>query len=203
MNRFRFVLNVPAILSLATAEEDYDPDAEQVSYSLSDGRTLVLPREEATRLNLFELKPGETFGICKRYQDEKMIASLTDIWLTPQTEQARAQTEQPIPPPSKAPQPKARRRKVVEMQPDPLIPQNASTPQGTGTHGPVPIPRPKIAASANGRIPWNVAFREVAKFVAEELKAIGEQWSDQARQDAVSTILIAEAKAGRITTWER
>lgn len=115
MNRFRFVPNVFQIVSLASQEEEYDPDAEQVSYQLADGRTLILPRAEATRLNLLELQPGETFGLCRRWQDEREISSTLDIWLTPATEQARAQSEQPEP--VEVVQPKPRRRKVVEMRP--------------------------------------------------------------------------------------
>jgi len=78
---------------------------------------------------------------------------------------------------------------------------------GTGTHGPAPqrAPRPVRAAATTlpGRVPYNVAFREVVQFVSAGLKDTGEQWSDQARQDLVSTVLISAAKAGLLCLWER
>jgi len=54
-----------------------------------------------------------------------------------------------------------------------------------------------------GPIPFNIAFREVLQFVTAELKAAGEQWSDQSRQDIASTILISAAKSKLIGVWER
>ena len=56
---------------------------------------------------------------------------------------------------------------------------------------------------ASGPIPMNVAFREVTAFVTSELKAAGEQWTDQAKQDIVSTVLISAAKKGWLKVWER
>lgn len=69
---------------------------------------------------------------------------------------------------------------------------------------------PAIAAAAGagrkrreGPIPLNVAFREVVQFVVAELKDSGEQWSDQCRQDLISTALIAAQKLGLLSVWER
>ena len=88
-------------------------------------------------------------------------------------------------------------------------------PTGTegGSASPLPLPevprKPAIAAVAGGRrksagaIPYNVAFREIVQLVAAELKTSGEQWSDQSRQDAVSTLFIAAGKAGWLGVWER
>ena len=72
--------------------------------------------------------------------------------------------------------------------------------QGTGTYG--PAPRPAIHPGP-GRIPMNVAFREVVQFVTLELKQSGEQWSDQSRQDLVSTIIISAGRQGLLDVWER
>ena len=63
--------------------------------------------------------------------------------------------------------------------------------------------RAAIQTARPQRIPYNVAFREIVQFVITELKQSGEQWSDQARQDLASTILIASFKAGYIGLWER
>lgn len=76
----------------------------------------------------------------------------------------------------------------------------------TGTEGKaVPMPRRSIALTppSSNRIPFNVAFREVVKFVSEGLKDSGEQWNDEARQGAVSTALISASQAGWIGPWER
>jgi hypothetical protein len=73
--------------------------------------------------------------------------------------------------------------------------------RGTGTYGPLPqvaLGRQKVA-----QIPFNLAFREVVRFVIAELNASGEQWSEQSRQDLASTVLIAAAKAGYVGVWER
>lgn len=71
----------------------------------------------------------------------------------------------------------------------------------TGTEG----PRPAAAGSRKrrGGIPLNVAFREVARFVAAELAAAGEQWDDNAKQAAVCTLLKGAAESGWLTVWER
>ena len=59
------------------------------------------------------------------------------------------------------------------------------------------------ARRVHSRIPLDVAFREILAFVKEGLEASGEQWNDRARQKIVCTILIAAAKAGWLTVWER
>jgi hypothetical protein len=39
--------------------------------------------------------------------------------------------------------------------------------------------------------------------VTAELKQTGEQWSDQARQDMISTVLISASNSGLLSLWER
>ena len=65
-----------------------------------------------------------------------------------------------------------------------------------------------VASAGGGRkrgepIPLNVAFREITRFVVAELNASGEQWSENSRQDLVSTLLIAAQKANLLGVWER
>jgi hypothetical protein len=58
---------------------------------------------------------------------------------------------------------------------------------------------PYPAAGISGpptKIPFDRAFREVVLIVQSGLRDAGEQWSDEARQGAVSTILIGPARAG-------
>jgi hypothetical protein len=52
-------------------------------------------------------------------------------------------------------------------------------------------------------IPMNIAFREVVRFVVQELRNSGEQWSDQSRQDLISTLIIAAQKQQLLKVWER
>ena len=54
-----------------------------------------------------------------------------------------------------------------------------------------------------GRVPYNVAFREIVGFVISELKASGEQWTDQSRQGLVSTVIISASRQGLLDIWER
>lgn len=53
------------------------------------------------------------------------------------------------------------------------------------------------------KIPYNVAFREILGWVTTGLKEAGEQWSDQARQDMVSTVIIQASRDGFLGVWER
>lgn len=86
-------------------------------------------------------------------------------------------------------------------------PQNGSNgngPNGNGNGN--GAPRPYEAAGIPPppvKIPADVAFVEIVRLVAEGLKAAGEQWSDAARQDAVSTIYIQAARDGFLALWTR
>ena len=52
-------------------------------------------------------------------------------------------------------------------------------------------------------VPFNVAFVEVTRFVVDGLKEVGEQWNDQAKQDAICSVLISASRQGLLTLWER
>jgi hypothetical protein len=215
--RVRFELNTPQILALADPQGDYNPDQEEVFYPTADGRILVLDTRAAGRFNELFLRPGETFGISRNWEPGlKGSIPRFDFWLTPASEQARAAEEiaQPEPqrpasitaaqPTPESPAPirqRRQRRPKVEAMPGPgplAIPAEAQ--RGTGTYG--PAPRPAIHPRP-GRIPMNVAFREVVQFVTTELQHSGEQWSDQSRQDLVSTIIISASRQGLLDVWER
>ncbi len=83
--------------------------------------------------------------------------------------------------------------------------------RGTGTDGPAPVwepallpARPRAVARRQPpavQIPANIAVREVLQFMADDPNT--RNWSDQARQDLASTIIIAAYKAGHIGLWER
>jgi hypothetical protein len=101
-------------------------------------------------------------------------------------------------------------RKEIQL---PLEPERATATQpipirretfrtlGIGGNDPAPVtstPRKKIE-----KIPLDVAFREILGFVTKALNEHGEQWNGDARQDLVSTVLIAATKAGYTTIWNR
>jgi hypothetical protein len=94
-NPIHFPPNVPQILSLS--DPAGVPNGFNVEYPTTDGRVLSLPRATAVRLNLLDLKPGETFGICHRTSDSIPVrvrdVAEWDLWLTPETEQKRAREE--------------------------------------------------------------------------------------------------------------
>jgi hypothetical protein len=69
---------------------------------------------------------------------------------------------------------------------------NGSKSSGNGHAATVPL-----------KIPLNVAVAEAVRIVIQALKESGEQWSDAARQDLVSTVLIAAQREGWIAPWQR
>lgn len=94
-----------------------------------------------------------------------------------------------------------RKRKPVKSHEQPQL-----FDRGNGTYGPVPQALPAslpAQARADSRIPMDQAFREVVGFVTGILKDSGEQWSDQSRQDFVSTVFISAQKLGILKVWER
>jgi hypothetical protein len=78
---------------------------------------------------------------------------------------------------------------------------NGSAPNGK--NGAAPYVAPSAGGSPLVKIPMDVAFGEVLDFMAAELRARNEQWTDQARQDFVSTILISAQKEGWVSIWRR
>jgi len=93
------------------------------------------------------------------------------------------------------------RKKVTEMPT--AVPEPSLFARGNGTYGPAPVIAPRPATAPARPIPWNLAFREVLAFVTTELKDAGEQWTDQAKQDMVSTVLISASNSGLLSLWER
>jgi hypothetical protein len=213
MPAVKLLSNVPIQLALLDPPEgELDGRYEIVHYTTNAG-TLTVSYRVAAKINALELRAGESFHICKR---EKPEGIQWDVWLASESEQGRAIEETPT-------ELEAQLSKSLEIAPPigsiravPRKPARRANPdqprlfdKGTGTDGPAPQPRPAALPvmpplkPARVQIPYNVAFREVTKFVTEELKATGEQWSDQARQDMISTILIAAAKSGLLSVWER
>jgi hypothetical protein len=152
--------------------------------------------------------------ICRDVKERKNGTpdSTYRVWLPGETEQARAEDlagqffdaykeaaeEAAAPPePVKTIEYRGRRLRKPSKSDEPRLFDRA-----TGTYGPMPQLAP-AEIRASGPIAMNIAFREVTAFVTSELKAAGEQWTDQAKQDIVSTVLISAAKKGWLKVWER
>jgi hypothetical protein len=202
-NTVAFAPNVPQQLAIK-AEGVFESGraGDQVRYELVDGRTLILAPDVAAKLNMMEVAPGETFFLCKYWNGERKQPVRWNVWLSPDSEQARAAAEED------AVAEQLRQPVVVAAERKPVRQAPALTPaSGTGTYGPAAVPAPaaliRTPPSSKVTIPWNIAFRETSAWVAKELKANDLQWSDEAQQAMVCTVLIQEAKTGRIGPWER
>ena len=71
---------------------------------------------------------------------------------------------------------------------------NGSPPAGARPCATVGIPAPPV------KVGYDVALRRILCVAIAELKTAGEQWSDAARQDLVSTLIIQAARDG-VITW--
>jgi hypothetical protein len=180
----------------------------QTLYALMDGRRMYCDLKLDAQIKRLAPRPGESFMICKHKDSQDARVNRWTVWLTPESEKRRAAEEMPeIAAALVDPMPANVREMKIPAQavnePAALAP--------TGTDGPLPQPARKAAPQlaparvprGNGPIPFNVAFRETVQFVTAELKAAGEQWNDQAKQDMVSTVLISAAKSGLVGLWER
>lgn len=172
--------NVPLTLTLLNPEGELDERYELVHYQTDSG-TLTLSYRTAARLNILELRSGEQFGICKRQRE---VGTEYDIWRTPASEQARAAEETKD---GELPAPIRTSHKPADHE------------RGTGTHGPAPLPIPKLKVQPPSATPYAVALRHINQTVVEVLNASGEQWTSEAKQDLVSTLFIQAAKSKQIS----
>jgi hypothetical protein len=214
-----FPPNVPITLTLADPDpkaEHYDFDSQQGRFTATDGRTFTLPRSAVVKLNELGVQPGEEIGLCKYATGERGKLPTWAVWLTPKTEQARAErekrqdiTQEPpasqdnvqTPKPPVAPPIEIRKEaRKKRANPD----QARLFDRGTGTYGPAPQPA-MIPLAANGRhrtpparTHYAAALKQIVEVVTTTLKTSGEQWNDAAKQDLVSTLFIQAAKGGQI-----
>lgn len=188
-------LNEPETIALATVQTMdvfNDFNKPQVLFALADNRRLYATPELARQIKGLGVKELQSFAVRKWKKGRNVHY---DVWLSPATEMAKAIEEAPA---------------IAAELAQPVsnlfaMPQPAMELAATGTEGrPIPAPRRSIGiADRPNVIPFNVAFREVTKFVRDELRENGEQWNDEARQGMVSTVLIAAAQHGWVGPWER
>jgi hypothetical protein len=70
---------------------------------------------------------------------------------------------------------------------------NGAIPNGAHPYEAAGNPAPPI------KVGYDVALRRILRVAIAELKAAGEQWSDSARQDLVSTLFIQATRDGAVT----
>lgn len=217
--------NKPLYVSLVDPEGSFDFDIGIGQYETTSGQTLQLPRPAVVQLNMLAPRPGEEIQIVKHWSGRPGDSSHWTVALSTRSELLRADAGEPdtltrqleasidqiqnqkaaVAPPTPISSPKKR-------DPKPETSQPRLFDRGTGTHGPAPaaapaplsIPLPAIAIGKPlrpGQIPANVAVKEVLQFINTDPNTAN--WSDQSRQDLLSTILIAAYKAGHIGLWER
>lgn len=137
-----FRYNEPKTLALANTEAYNFMDRynlPRVRYTLVGGDCLFVDVPTSQRIRALELKAGETFGMCKGKDGRRNVWR---VWLTPETEKARAAEEKP--------QVEAQLRDMVpilqasvaavQRKRGQVIAMPSETPQvpGTGTYGAVP-----------------------------------------------------------------
>ena len=215
--------NKPLLLALVDPEGQFDLDRGIGTYQTTTGATLVLPRPAVVLLNLLEPKPQEEIGIQKHWTGRKADKVTWIIALSPRSEKARAEAGEP----DTLMQQLGASIEAVQEQKKPVrVPAPIGRPsqrkpapdtqprlfdRGTGTHGPAPQIGPEplpaiLPAVARSRIreeqvPANIAVKEILEFIQADPNMAN--WSDQARQDLASTIIISSWKAGYIGLWER
>lgn len=223
MNPLHIAPNKPLTVAFVDPEGRFDFETGMGQYQTTSGELLTLPRPAVVLLNTLDPQPGEELVITKHWSGKPGDKAEWTVSLSTQAEKARAKAEG-VPSDlteqlqASIEQVQARKRAVADptpiRRPSKRVPAHEIQPRlfdrGTGTHGPSPasvplsIPLPAVAIGRQprpGQIPANVATKEILEFIQNDPNTAN--WSDQARQDLASTILIASFKAGYIGLWER
>jgi len=92
----RFEPNVPqrCALKFAGPKMITGKWGERAMYSLTDGRVLFVDAKVAETIAMMDIRPGEAFYVCKRWNGDRQQAARWDVWLDPATEKARAKAEE-------------------------------------------------------------------------------------------------------------
>ena len=93
--------NIPELIALkyptGKVVESRFGDAQQVFFSLVDGRSAYLSLGVAQKIYALQLGNREEFYVCKK-STNKAPAGYVDVWLTPEGEQVRGAAQEPEPP---------------------------------------------------------------------------------------------------------
>jgi len=195
----QFLCNLPVEVSLVSLSPlpKEAPKGTKYFYMVKSGSGFWADTELHQKIQ--SMNPSEPFWICKRRACGRR-RNIWDLWRGPAVGTHEAEPHE-----TTLETQLARSLDRVESQPVPkpiLIRPEISQPLGTGTNGLVPLSSPSRHKDG-GKIPMDVAFREVLQFVTEGLNKAGEQWGDQAKQDLISTIIIDSGKRGFTDVWTR
>ena len=198
---------------------------ERAMYSTTDGRVFYVDSLGAARIKSLGVLPGELFFVVKRRNGR-----LTDYVAFREGQEPPAPDHRwsapagPAKKPAYKPAPDlvanvAARNAAASAEPSDLERQlaqsidmaerrkleaklnqhiDATAANGNGTKPYVAsgIPAPPV------KIPMDRAVVDAVRMVQAAMKETGEQWSDEARQDLVSTVLIAAQREGWVTVWK-
>jgi len=210
VEKIKFQTNVPVECALKFAEGklcDSQFGDPQYMFTTVDDRVFFVAEKVAQKIHGLRLQPREPFDITKAEVDwgngrkgiEWQVAKVgfapgemtgttppaigeqpNGTFVVPVQPGAGAVTPAPVTAITQAPSTNS---------------SNGSKPNGANSNG--------NAVPAPLKIPLNVAVAEAVRIVVQALKESGEQWSDAARQDLVSTVLIAAQREGWIAPWQR
>lgn len=171
---------------------------DQVMYSLAkpENTVLYLDMDVAGRLNMLEPRVKETILICKRWSGKKGDRMQWDFWRPAEGETKPNQAGASVSAP--APEPPAQ----VSPKPAVMDANYHNRPNGANGHQAARAINPALPIPPT-KSPMNQAVVEAVRMVQAAMKETGEQWSDQSRQDLVSTVLITAQREGWLTMWER
>jgi hypothetical protein len=196
---------------------------ERAMYSLTDGRVMYLDSLGAARIKSLDVQPGEMFFVVKRkngrltdyiafregqeppppdqrwsapapakpkpaYKTPDLVASVAARNATANGEASdlERQLAQSI---------DMVERRKLEAKLNAHIDAPAANGNGAKCYVASGIPAPPT------KIPMDRAVVDAVRMVQAAMRETGEQWSDEARQDLVSTVLIAAQREGWVTMW--
>jgi hypothetical protein len=199
-------------------------------FSTTDGRVMYTTPLVATKIKALGVQPGEFFFICKRkdgrltdytvYREGNELPAAS----RPTAVSSGGWSKKTFPPlksnlpervyykPELSPAAESTLEQQLRASID-MVNSRKAEEQGDGTLAvmapPAPQPRPAaqppapVKAAAIVKIPMDRAVIDAVRMVQAAMKECNEQWSDQARQDLVSTILIGAQREGWIQCWNR
>lgn len=219
MDKLVLVPNVPVQIALKFADGKLSEGrfGDQMMYSLTNGQVLYLDLDVAAKINQLEIRAREPFGLCKRWTGKKGDPIQWDVWRLDQASTVRTASQATgIDPTELEQQLAASLQKVNQTRTALVSPDLGTAPAATassnaplsngngnskpnGTNGAV---KPYVQAGIPGpmvKVGYDVALRRILRVTVTELATAHEQWSDAARQDLVSTLMIQAARDGMIS----
>lgn len=188
----QFLTNVPVEVALKWPDGKLINGVygDRMMYTTTDDKVMFLDCDVAAQINELGVQPGEPFFICKSRGNGKGMSNVWKVWREtgePATKAGESSLERDL-------------RHSLAMKPQ-------------SPHGTLVVDKPKETAprpATNGnclaktptKVPMDRAVIDAVRMVQQAMKETGEQWSDQSRQDLVSTILIAAQREGWVTMWK-